>query len=488
MLRFLTVDASEISGSSIASTPSPRGPGVPPPIQGANSTNHEPEELHTAVVRGEEQAEQLVDVMGLEELKGQFDQQTIQSAANSAKRLGELKALELRDLVIKREEVTTLTHTLDELRQRVSAVQAKYRNAQALDDKRKSLIQDADNMLAFFSAAEMQQRLTSEALAYITILKDQRSELARVERTRLIERPDNDQTLADTEDTLSKLQQCKVQIDRIRRVANSLDKLGSIVGNNHIDSATSNKLANITSSTKVLNEAKVPLTTQLQLQLTEADETEKWMLIRIGDIIAHGNKFYDVEQHGVQYARNSGTSWTSSQKRNEMTDRLDITVRSIQKNEEGAVTEIEGKCVDTGVVVFTALVVDDEGKPTVGFPGSGQGTIAGTRRINSDAAAPAIFTSEQFSNKFDILVLVNNSEGSIQKNGEIQQVQKPDEVLKQLPKFMAAYKLAVTGPQPMDTTWRALVEFTSNKGDILIRIPLFEPNIRSLIASCKATP
>ena len=192
----------------------------------------------------------------------------------------------------------------------------------------------------------------------------------------------------------------------------------------------------------------------------------------------------DVEQRGLQYARESGTSWQISQQKNEMTDRVDVTVRSIQKNDAGAVTEIEGKCAEIGLVVFTALVVDGDGKPTVQFPSHGQGILSGTRRINSDYAGPAIFTDEQFSNKFNILVLVNNT---LLASGDASNVggpQGPAEFLKAFQNTATAIKLAATGPQAMDKTWRALIEFQSTMGDVFIRIPLFDSNIQKLVQSC----
>jgi TPR repeat protein len=224
-------------------------------------------------------------------------------------------------------------------------------------------------------------------------------------------------------------------------------------------------------------------------------------------LLERSSRLRDVQTNGLRYAQESGTSWTLSQKQNEMTDRVDVIAQSIQKNEQGAVVEVEGKCLEKGLVVFTALVVDDHGKPTVTLPsykrernrflwGNGEpqwGMLSGIRRINSNAAGSSIFTDEEFSNKFDILVLIDQPESS--KNNNTSETGPPkqtpermEQTLKALPNIMTGVKLGMTEPQPMSTTWRALVQFASSRGDILIRIPLFESNIRKLVESCRTNP
>ena len=164
----------------------------------------------------------------------------------------------------------------------------------------------------------------------------------------------------------------------------------------------------------------------------------------------------EVEQKGIQYAREADINWSISQQKNPMTDQIDVRVKSIQKNELGVIAEIDGKCLKPGVVEFSALVVDENGKPTLGFPQYTGQAVVGTLRINSDPASQFRFLNEEFHNNFVILVLTGNGTAA-QGNWNF---------------------------QTAESTWRVLAEIQTNQGPVFIKIPLFEKNVRKLVEGC----
>ena len=196
----------------------------------------------------------------------------------------------------------------------------------------------------------------------------------------------------------------------------------------------------------------------------------------------------DAEKNGVEYAQESGTSWSIKRTKNEMTDKVDVTVQSVQKNDNDVVAEIEGKCLKPGIVTFSALIVDQDGKPTVDLPTYSQANkmLFGTRRINANTSKQATFVGDQFRNRFLALVLIEKASSIPQLDVRDANSTDPGKIIEALPEILLGMRLGLADPQSVETTWRALVEVQTSANPILIKIPLFDRNIRSLIDSCKA--
>jgi hypothetical protein len=102
------------------------------------------------------------------------------------------------------------------------------------------------------------------------------------------------------------------------------------------------------------------------------------------------------------------------------------------------------------------------GKPTITFPSYNEnGFVFGTRRINADPAGIALFPIDQFRNKFVVLTLISP-----------------------LVHPATLGILLVVSPGRIDMTWRTLAEIKTSNGNILIKVPLFDDNIRKLVMSC----
>jgi hypothetical protein len=133
-----------------------------------------------------------------------------------------------------------------------------------------------------------------------------------------------------------------------------------------------------------------------------------------------------------------------------MTDDKDYTVASVQPNGRGAVADIEGTCQNPGQVAFVATLrqVSDPDSP-LGLPDFGDSYIAGTKRINDEPAFPTHFEMEKFRNR----ILIS--------------------------------KLTSLDPtESLEATWRVLAQIETAHGQIVMQIPMFNPNVQKLIVAC----
>lgn len=184
----------------------------------------------------------------------------------------------------------------------------------------------------------------------------------------------------------------------------------------------------------------------------------------------------ELRQKGLAYATASGTRWTIVRKLNEMTDRTDVAVESVQQNEEGVVAEVRGSCRN-GEVSFSGLVVDTKGKPSISIPGRtpfGNDTGSGVSvlyRVN-DAEPYNTFVPElEFSNKFQLAVFASPA-------GKSETVENTNRLLLSMLGVVRIFLKAAD-------TWRVMVELKTTAGPIIVKIPIFDGNIQELFQACR---
>ena len=88
---------------------------------------------------------------------------------------------------------------------------------------------------------------------------------------RLINRPDYSDTLAAIEDALVKTQQFKAEIVQVAQLVNDLRELNNRIdrrGRRLLDGPTSSTVADIGKSVSMLSAAKIPLSSEARLQLS----------------------------------------------------------------------------------------------------------------------------------------------------------------------------------------------------------------------------
>jgi hypothetical protein len=183
----------------------------------------------------------------------------------------------------------------------------------------------------------------------------------------------------------------------------------------------------------------------------------------------------EIRQRGSDYAASSDTKWNITRRPNEMTDKIDILVRSIQKNDQGLMVEIEGACKN-GEVRFSGLVVDEEGKANVKLVGRiavGDGSIGygvpALYRVNDKQPSNVIIPELEFINKLQLVVFAKPGGKS--------------ETVENNVRLMAALFGANVFANRSET-WRIMAELKTDRGNFIVKIPVYDANIQALFQSC----
>ena len=172
-----------------------------------------------------------------------------------------------------------------------------------------------------------------------------------------------------------------------------------------------------------------------------------------------------------------------------MTDEVVHGVRSIQKNENGVVAEVAGTCLPNGTIRFLATLLDGDGKPTVNVVGGknldGQpipGAASVRYRVNDTVRVGSI-PSTEFRNTFAILTI--NGRAVIDARKAQDDTSATVSQALALAQVLGGGALALSGSD-YDQVWGALIEFETNKGNLIVSIPVFHPAIQQLYQKCFA--
>lgn len=174
----------------------------------------------------------------------------------------------------------------------------------------------------------------------------------------------------------------------------------------------------------------------------------------------------EAKQKGPEYARTSGTKWAIDRKKNEMTDKEEVSVTSDQSNQNGAVAHVFGHCLEGSagaVLVFDALITDEGGKSSVQLPGietklasdysgamhKSTSLWALQRRNDLPPEKAAIPSSEGFDNEFRIWGLNPVSRRIVPTK-----------------------------------SWRLITQITTDRGDLIIKIPVYDPAVQQAYHAC----
>lgn len=156
-----------------------------------------------------------------------------------------------------------------------------------------------------------------------------------------------------------------------------------------------------------------------------------------------------LRQKGEEYAKLNETKWSSNTAKDVFSDQTITTSVSVQET-NGAVAELKVRCVNDTIKV-SALIVDRDGKPTIAVPRSptlfGQQAIKGQLRINDEQALETYFAQGAFRNEF----------------------------------YLDVDSQAVVA----GLHWRIYAAVQTSAGQLLIKVPLFDTQIRTTINSCK---
>jgi hypothetical protein len=178
----------------------------------------------------------------------------------------------------------------------------------------------------------------------------------------------------------------------------------------------------------------------------------------------------EAKPKGLEYARTSRTTWRITRKKNETTGKVDVTVESVQKNEDGAFASVEGLCRN-GTIVFFATLVDEAGAASLDFSDRVEGYrgIRTTYRVNDESPSQKLIPQYKYSNRFFIAAF----------SAYKQRVEWLD-----LGADFGVDEFLLLDSPPLDTTWRIIVEINATQKPIIIQIPIYDDKVQEFIRAC----
>ena len=348
---------------------------------------------------------------------------------------------------------------IEAARRKIEPLIETMKRANELSDARASLV---------IAVADVSQKLASVPnLRLVASSQQKAAELNDISAALAKFRPENRDTqpqlqamLDNTNATLSELRTASSQqldMDDLTAKIEILKSKISSRGANLLDVKTGKAVADLLVQEQALKGAQFPLNEDQLRASANLRISLQQLSPNIDAALDAGERRQEVRRLGDQYARDNGTRWKLEQKTNPMTDKIDLKVSSAQKNEEGAVVEVDAKCLKPYVVAFTALIVDANGKPTISFPqyDPAAGILIGNRRINSEDPKTAVFQSDQYNNRFIILLVLG-------QDAQTAQAEAPR----------------------ADDIWRALVQIETSQGAVILKLPMFDPTVKKLIDTC----
>ncbi len=375
--------------------------------------------------------------------KGFLGEETMASAQSLLGRANDLKSLDLLVLNERQDELAAVTQKLPELKRELTVDRSKYDLAKQLDVRRENLTHDAMPILKYFEQPEIRAYLSTAGVSDLNSLAAKTGALSKLTTVALRDRGDYGNDLAAADAILSRVEYDKHQIEEVLQLRADLKSLTSKFlpwDRDWLDAQTASQLAELERFHGAVKVASVPLP---QEQLANAQAITSDLLAKVDDVLS-----------GLQYASKGETSWKVVSKKNEMTDRVDVSALSIQQNEDGAVAEVTGYC-DGAYVAFSALIVDSQGNPTLDLPQNlSLDEILGARasiRLNDHAPESKILLPKgNFRNELVIARLAKSPRG------------------------------------PLSDTWRIYMQIDTSRGSVLVKIPIFNKAVQEMINSCRS--
>ena len=219
-----------------------------------------------------------------EELKGVFDETFINSANDLINLFRELDAGDLWGIPQRQQDINAAGRKLGILQNQISEAEARHERAKRLDGIRQATIQKTAGALSELAQSEIRGKLGNDGLAVIASLRNFQDTLSGFDSVRLINRPDYGETLAAANDALAKAQQFKAEIVQVAQLVNDLRELTNRIdrrGRRLPDGPTSSMVADIGKSVSALSAAKIPLSSQPRIQLSNT----RVALNRVQDVV-----------------------------------------------------------------------------------------------------------------------------------------------------------------------------------------------------------
>jgi hypothetical protein len=298
-----------------------------------------------------------------------------------------------------------------------------------------------------------------------------KNDLLQIAKVRLSERGDESDSLGSAADVIGRGTRLRDELEDVRQLGDDLKVLNAKIdarGRDLLHSQTSAEIAELEKLFKTFSMSGEGGTRDIsENDVKNAVRDAQKLLSAIDDILERGAKIKEVVRKGQAYANGEETKWHVQSKKNEMTDKVDQVAVSEQRS-DGIVVEVKGFC-ESGQVRFTALIVDEEGKPTIDLPLSINATGAvgtkGLLRLNDGQPISLDFVPKgNFRNEL-LLVSLSKSEGASNP----------------LPGLL----FQSLQPIVFSDIWRIYVQLETSRGAILIKIPVYDGAVLKMINSCE---
>ena len=253
-------------------------------IGSARSVKTQAEQTRRTLVENEGAARHVLDAAASEELKGAFDEEFRNSTNELINRFRDLESSDLWVISKKQEEIDDARRKLGGLQNQISDAGARYDRAKRLDGMRQTTMQKIGGALSELAQPEIRGKLGNDGLAVIASLRNFQDTLLAFDSVRLINRPDYGETLVATNDDLAKAQQFKAEIVQVTQLVNDLREFTNRIdrrGRRLLDGPTSSTVAEIGKSVSALNAAKIPLSSEPRVQLSNI----RVALNRVQDVV-----------------------------------------------------------------------------------------------------------------------------------------------------------------------------------------------------------
>jgi hypothetical protein len=253
-------------------------------IHSARSIKTQAEQTRRMLVESEDAARRVLKAAASEELKGAFDEEFRNSTNELINRFRDLESSDLWLIPQKQEDIDAARRKLGVLQNQITDAGARYDRAKKLDGMRQASIQKIAAALSELAQPDIRGKLGNDGLAVITSLTSFQDTLSGFDSVRLINRADYTDTLAATDDALAKAQQFKGEIVEVAQLANDLQELNNRIDRRSrrlLDGPTSSTVADIGKSVSTLSSAKIPLSSEARLQLSNT----RVALNRLPDVV-----------------------------------------------------------------------------------------------------------------------------------------------------------------------------------------------------------
>lgn len=198
-------------------------------------------------------------------------------------------------------------------------------------------------------------------------------------------------------------------------------------------------------------------------RLAEAEKLRKAAETEAANRQAAEQEAREMPLKGEAFLKENPTSWTYEEQKDRITGKVTGKVTSRQED-NGVVGSITGQCAnDRDRVSFSVIIVDGNGKPTIGISNSKDGSVLVRYRLN-DKVSSTILHEKDFKNQFNLFSAVNEKF-----------LQNP---------FQAALLTVSETFYDYSKAWGVIAEFKTTAGDLIVAIPTRHPAIQKLYQSC----